>query len=53
MISPKKCECKIVAPHDILTTRCIGGKPKHRTCGGVIVNESRILIDDRPRIERR
>lgn len=56
MILPKEskvCHCPVVDPRDILTTRCIGGNPKHKVCDGMIVNESRILIDDRPRIEKR
>lgn len=47
------CVCPVVHPNDILTVRCIGAKPKHKSCGGVIMNESRVLVDNRPKIEKR
>lgn len=58
MISTKEsniCTCEVVHSKDILVTRCINGKPKHRSCGGTIESytEKRVIEDDRPRIENR
>jgi hypothetical protein len=58
MTSTKKsefCECPVILPKDVLITRCINGKPKHKTCGGIIKSyvEKRVIEDDRPGIEYR
>jgi hypothetical protein len=49
------CTCPIVRKIDIQFTRCIGSKPKHKSCGGIIDNyaDKRVIQDDRQRIEKR
>lgn len=55
MMISEICLCPVVHPATIIHNRCMGSKPKHKTCGGIIESyrEKRIVQEDRPDVEYR